>query len=140
MLKMTKIELETISDTDMHFFIEKGISGGISYICKRHSSINGSNEEKKTIIYFDANNLHGWGINQPLPYGGFDWLNKQEIHELDLDSISENSSIGYFLEVDLEIQVKYMIFIMIIHWLHKNLKLVQIFCENIVLILLINME
>ena len=35
-------------------------------------------------------------MNQPLPYVGFDWLNKQEINELDLDSISENSSIGYF--------------------------------------------
>ena len=41
-------------------------------------------------------------MNQSLPYGGFDWLNKQEINELNLDSISENSSIGYFLEVDLE--------------------------------------
>ena len=29
-------------------------------------------------------------------------VNKQEINELDLDFISENSSIGYFLEVDLE--------------------------------------
>ena len=41
-------------------------------------------------------------MKQTLPYGGFDLLNKQEINELDLDSISENSSIGYFLEVDLE--------------------------------------
>ena len=53
-------------------------------------------------MYWDANNLYGWGSNQPLSYGGFDWLNKQESNELDLDSISENSSIGYFLEVDLE--------------------------------------
>ena len=35
--KMTKIELNLISDIDMHFFIEKGIRGGISYIAKRHS-------------------------------------------------------------------------------------------------------
>ena len=41
-------------------------------------------------------------MNKPLPYGGFDWLNKQEINELDLDSISETSSIGYFLEVAFE--------------------------------------
>ena len=53
-------------------------------------------------MYWDANNLYGWGINQPLPYCGFDWLNKQEINELDLHSFSENSSIGYFLEVDFE--------------------------------------
>ena len=41
-------------------------------------------------------------MNQPLPYGRFDWLNEHEISKLDLDSVSENSSIGYFLEVDLE--------------------------------------
>ena len=37
MLKMTKIELDLISDTDMHLFIEKGMRGGISYIAKRYS-------------------------------------------------------------------------------------------------------
>ena len=31
-----------------------------------------------------------------------DWLNEQEINELDLDSISENSSLGYFLKDNLE--------------------------------------
>ena len=41
-------------------------------------------------------------MNQPLPYGRFDWLNKQEINESDLDCISENSSVGYLSEVDLE--------------------------------------
>ena len=37
MLKMTKIELNLISDIDMHLFIEKGMRGGISYISNRHS-------------------------------------------------------------------------------------------------------
>ena len=41
-------------------------------------------------------------MNQPLPYGGFDWLTKKETNKLHLDSISENSSTGYFLEVNLE--------------------------------------
>ena len=94
-------------------------------------------------MYWDANNLYGWGMNQSLPYGGFDWLNKQEINELDLESISENSSIGFFRvseNIQVNIQVNYMILIMITHWLQKNLKLVQICCQNIFLILLINME
>ena len=37
MLKMTEIKLELISDIDKHLFIEKGLRGGISYICKRFS-------------------------------------------------------------------------------------------------------
>ena len=40
MLKMTKIELEFISNIDMHLFTEKGMRGGISYIAKRHSKEN----------------------------------------------------------------------------------------------------
>ena len=68
------------------------------HIAKGHSKIedSDSNRKDKFIMYLDANNLHGWGMNRPIPYGGFDWLNKQEINELDLDSISENSSKGYF--------------------------------------------
>ena len=98
MLKMTKIELETISDIGVHLFIEKSMSSGISYIAKRHSKITDceSSKEKKSIIYRDANNLYGWGMSNPLPYGEFNWLSEREINKLDLDSVSENSSIGYF--------------------------------------------
>ena len=37
MLKMTKVELEKISNPDMHLFIEKGMRGGVSYVNKRYS-------------------------------------------------------------------------------------------------------
>ena len=40
MLKMTKVELEKISDADMHLFIKKGMTGGISYINKSFSKAN----------------------------------------------------------------------------------------------------
>ena len=32
MLKMTKVELEKISNADMHLFIERGMRGGISCV------------------------------------------------------------------------------------------------------------
>ena len=41
-------------------------------------------------------------MGQYLPYGRFKWLNQKEITDFCLNSISENSSIGYILEVDLE--------------------------------------
>ena len=37
-----------------------------------------------------------------LLYRGFKWLNQKEISGFCLNSIEENSSIGYILEVDLE--------------------------------------
>ena len=37
MLKMTKIELEKISDPDKYMFFEQGMRGGVSYINKRYS-------------------------------------------------------------------------------------------------------
>ena len=38
LLKHTNIDLELLTDLDMHLFIEKGMSGGISMVSKRHAS------------------------------------------------------------------------------------------------------
>ena len=65
MLKMIGIELELISDIDMHLFIEKGMNGGICYIAKRYSKANNkylksydSSEESQFIMYLDASKLY----------------------------------------------------------------------------------
>ena len=78
MLKMTRIELELVSDFDMHLFIQKGIRGGISYIAKRFSKANNKymqfyddKKPSKFIMYLDENNLYCWAISQYLPYRGF---------------------------------------------------------------------
>ena len=77
MLKMTGIKLELISDVEMHLFIEKGMGGGISYVSKRYSRVDGDN---KFIMHWDANNFYGWAMNhQPLPYCDFNFLTKKEI-------------------------------------------------------------
>ena len=39
---------------------------------------------------------------QPLPYGGFEWLSREENRYFCLDLISEDSPVGYILEADLE--------------------------------------
>ena len=41
-------------------------------------------------------------MSQYLPYSGFKWLNQKGISDFCLNSVSENSSIGYILEADLE--------------------------------------
>ena len=40
-------------------------------------------------------------MSKYLPYCEFKWLNQREIHKFCLNSIGENSSDGYILEVDL---------------------------------------
>ena len=109
MLKMTGVKLQTFLDINVNLFIEKGIRGSISNICKRYSLANNkylknydSNKEYTFIMYWDANNLYGWGMNQPLPYSDFNFLTKKEINEFCLDCMSENSQISHILEVDLE--------------------------------------
>ena len=102
MLKMTEIELDLISDIDMHLFIEKGMKVGISYIAKRYSKANNNHMQSynakkpsKFMTYLDANNLYGWAMIQYLPYSGFKWLNQKEISDFCLNSVRENSPIGY---------------------------------------------
>ena len=109
MLKMAEIELDVISDIDMHLFIEKGMRGGIFYIAKRYSKADNkcmqsydAKKPGKFITYLDANNLYCRAMIQYLPYSGFKWLNQKEISDFCFNSISENSSKGYILEVDLQ--------------------------------------
>ena len=107
MLKMTKINLDLISDIEMQFFIEKGMRGGISYIAHRHAQANNKYmknyneaEESSYIMYLDANNLYGWAMSQKLPSGNFHWIPCPEY--INLDSYDENSAKGLILEVDLK--------------------------------------
>ena len=74
-LKVSEIELDLISDVDMHLFIEKGIRSGISYNARRYSKANNkymqsydAKKPSKVITYLDGNNLYGWAMSQYLPY------------------------------------------------------------------------
>ena len=89
MLKMTKINLELLSDIDKLLMIEKGIRGGISIISNRYGKANNKymkdhnkKEASKYLMYVDANNLYGWAMSQKLPIHSFDWLTDKEIKNL----------------------------------------------------------
>ena len=76
--------------------------GGISYISKRYNEANNKyiknydfTKPSKYIKYLDMNNLNGWAMSGYLPYGGFKWL--KNIDNFNVNSVSENSPIGYIL-------------------------------------------
>ena len=78
-LKITKVQLELLSDPDMLLMIESGIRRGIATISQRHAKANNEYmgtefapaEESKFISYLDANNLYGWAMSKQLPTSGF---------------------------------------------------------------------
>ena len=47
--------------------------------------------------YLDANNLYGWAMSQPLPTGGFKWV---EVKPDKIEKLMKRKSKGYILEVD----------------------------------------
>ena len=51
-------------------------------------------------MYLDINNLYGWAMSGYHPQGGFNWL--KNVDNFDVNPVSENSSTGYILGVDLE--------------------------------------
>ena len=71
---------------------EHGIRGGITQAIHKYAAANNPymggkfnpNEDTIYLQYLDANNLHGWAMSQPLPTGGFRWVNIEpnEISEL----------------------------------------------------------
>ena len=102
MLKMTKTNLDLITDIEMQLFIEKGMRGGISYLAHRHAEANNKymknydlDRESSYIMYLDANNLYGWAMSKPLPYGNFKWAEPKFYPNSD-------PGIGHVYEIDLE--------------------------------------
>ena len=78
----------------------------ISDISCRYSKVNNKylksydpKQERKHIIYLDANILYGYTVSTFLPPSGFKWIDPKE---LDLNKYTSNSSKGCVLEVDLE--------------------------------------
>ena len=68
-------------------------------------------KESKFIMFLDEINLYSWGMGQNLPCWKFKWF--KNIEKSDLKSISQNSSTGYILEVELEYPDE-------LHYLHND--------------------
>jgi hypothetical protein len=104
---MSGSEIELVSDMDMFQFFEKGMRGGTSYIAHRYSKANNKHMsthdeemENSYLMYLDANNLYGWAMSQPLPNGGFEWV--EDTSKINIDDYLGDEGRGMVLEVDME--------------------------------------
>lgn len=117
MLKYTKVQLQLLTDLNMHIFFERGVS----QCCNRYARTNNRymrdydpNKETKYLMYDDVNNLYGWAMMEYLPYGCFEWVEGPK--SIDFCNIPDTSPEGYILEVDLEYHES-------LHDAHKDLPL-----------------
>ena len=99
MVKFTGVKLKLTS------FVESTIRGGIPLICKGYAETNNkflkfcnANKSTSYIIYLGINNLYGNSIMHFLPTEILDWVNSKDFSL----NCSNNSSIVYFLEFDLD--------------------------------------
>ena len=75
MLKVTRVEIELLTDPDMYLFFEESKRGGVSSAMKRYSKANNKymkdyDPEKPStfIAYLDKNGLYTSILSGPLPF------------------------------------------------------------------------
>ena len=103
-LKHTGIRLELLTDPDMLLMFERGIRGGITQAVRKYASANNKymgdrfdpKSESNYLQYLDANNLYGWAMSQPLPTGGFKWV---DVNHNEISELATRTDKGYLLEV-----------------------------------------
>ena len=107
-LRKTGVRLELLTEPDELLFIERGIRGGVSYICNRYARSNfpessdySPDVETSFISYIDCNNLYGLAQTQPLPISEFSFLSEDEKNALDVRTVADDADFGFILEVDL---------------------------------------
>ena len=104
-LKCTGIRLELLTDPDMLLMFEQKIRGEITQVVRKYPFANNNymgdkfdpNEDTTYLQYLDANNLYGWAMSQPLPTGGFKWV---DVNPNEISELATRTDKGYILEVD----------------------------------------
>ena len=70
---------------------------------KKYTEYYDTNKESQSLKYCDVKNLYGWAMSQKLPLIDFKWIGETSKFNKDfIKSYNEDSSIGYFLEVDVQ--------------------------------------
>ena len=113
-LKTSNIQLEYLRDFEMVQMLEQlrgGISGCATKIVKANHPNCKDYDPAKPARYigaFDINSLYAHAMCQPLPCGGWQWVDPAVLAEVDWtdDNIGEKLGHGYIMEVDLEYPIE----------------------------------
>ena len=103
-LKCTRIKLELLTNPDMLLMFEQGIRGGITQVVSKYALANNKymgdrfspKSESSYLQYLDANNLYGWAMSQPLPTGGFKWV---DVNPNKISELATRTDKGYVLDI-----------------------------------------
>ena len=84
---------------------ERGIRGGITQLVHKYASANNKhmgdkfnpNEDTTYLQYLDANTPYGWAMSQPLPTGGFKWV---DVNPKEISELATRTDKGYILGVN----------------------------------------
>ena len=82
---------------------ERGIRGGITQAVRKYAKANNkymgdrfnTKSESSYLQYLDANNLYSWAMSQPLPTGGFKWV---DVNPNEISELATRTDKGYLLE------------------------------------------
>ena len=89
----------------MLLMFEQGIRGGITQAVRKYALANNKymghrfnpNEDTTYLQYLDVNNLYGRAMSQPLPTGGFKWV---DVNPNKISELATRTDKGYLLEID----------------------------------------
>lgn len=94
-LKFTRAKLELITDTDMLFFLDRGLLGGYSAV---HQTFSRAGINTK-IKLFDVNAEYAWCLMQFLPFKDFTWDNNLSKYTPDfIQNLPDTGQFGCFME------------------------------------------
>lgn len=119
-LKFTGARIELVTDPSVQDIIDRCRRGGYCQVTERLVEKNRSCDEdfdpskvETRLLAFDCRNQYGAALKSFLPCGGFEFLDRTAIGELErnnfaaLHELSTESDVGYILEVDLKLDKKY---------------------------------
>ena len=89
----------------MLLMFERGIRGGITQVVHKYAAANNPymgdkfnpNQDTTYLQYLDENILYGWAMSEPLPTGGFKWV---DVNANEISELATQTDKGYILEVD----------------------------------------